>query len=105
MIITPLIPNARRYGWVVAFLAAAVLLAMFGRTKSALANGPSGHASCMGQEAAAISPPGSSDEVADGMPEFMRFIRGLPGSPGETIRIIAGLHEVSHEACDAALEG
>jgi hypothetical protein len=59
----------------------------------------------MGQEAAAISPPGSSEEVSGGMKEFMQFIRGQAGAPGESIRFIASLHEGSHDACDVALEG
>jgi len=39
------------------------------------------------------------------MKEFMQFIRGLPGATGEIIRFIARLHEGTHGACDAALEG
>ena len=103
--ITPLTSNILRYGWVLALVAAVAALALFGGAKSALAKGPNEHASCMGQEAAALSPPGSSGEAAGGMPEFTQFIRGLPGSPGETIRFIASLHEGSHDLCDAALEG
>jgi len=72
--------------------------------KSVSAAGPGEHASCMGHEAAAISPPGTSDEVPGGMPEFNAFIRSLPGSPGATMSFIAKLHEGSHEACDEALE-
>ena len=59
----------------------------------------------MGIEALAIPPPGSSAEVNGGMLEFMAFVRSLPGSPGSTISFIANLHEGSHEACDAAIEG
>ena len=70
----------------------------------ASAAGPGAHASCMGHEASAISPPGTSDEVPGGMPEFMAFIRTLPGAPGASVSFIATLHEGSHEACDAALE-
>jgi len=72
---------------------------------SAFAGGPSGPASCMGQEAAALSPPGSSDEVPGGMRDLAAFARAQPGHPGDTFKFIAGLHEDSHEACDEALGG
>jgi hypothetical protein len=64
-------------------------------------------ASCMGFEASALSPPGSSEEVLVGMRGFNRFFREtFPGTPsGQFIRTIADLHEGSHEACDEALEG
>ncbi len=94
-----------KYGWLLAFVLAIALLAMFAGGKPVLAKGPAAPASCMGQEAAAISPPGSSDEVPRGMPEFMQFVRGLPGSPGSSISFIAGLHAGSHDACDAAIGG
>jgi hypothetical protein len=62
------------------------------------------HASCMGLEASNISPPGSSDEVPGGMPEFNAFIRAnFPGPKGAVNRQIAKLHAGSHEACDAAI--
>lgn len=93
----------RKCGWLLGIVLAAALLAAFAAAQPASAKGPSEHASCMGHEAAAISPPGSSDEVPGGMPEFMQFIHGLPGSPGSTISFIAGLQEGSHEACDAAV--
>ena len=72
----------------------------------AFAVGPKEQASCMGHEAAAISPPGSSDEFPDGMPELKAFINdAFPGvPPGQIYRFIASLHEGSHEACDEALE-
>jgi hypothetical protein len=61
-------------------------------------------ASCMGIEASSLSPPGSSDEVPGGMPEFRRFIKeNLPGPPGATSRAFAQLHAGSHEACDEAV--
>lgn len=91
-----------KYSFIMAIVITAGLVGIFATGSSASAKGPSEHASCMGQEAAAISPPGSSEEVPGGMPEFMQFIRGLPGSPGSTISFIAHLHEGSHEACDAA---
>jgi hypothetical protein len=57
----------------------------------------------MGLEASNISPPGSSDEVSGGMPEFNNFLRTLPGPKGAANRQIAKLHAGSHEACDEAL--
>jgi hypothetical protein len=67
---------------------------------------PGARASCMGIEASSLSPPGSSDEVPGGMPEFRRFIREtFPGTPpGVVSRTIAQLHEGSHEACDEAIQ-
>ena len=67
-----------------------------------------GHASCMGIELSAISPPGSSDEVPGGAPELIAELKeigdafGLP--PGRVVSLfIAPLHAGSHEDCDAAL--
>ena len=61
------------------------------------------HASCMALEASNISPPGSSDEVPGGMPEFNAFIReNFPGPKGAVTTQIARLHTGSHEACDEA---
>jgi hypothetical protein len=88
-----------------AFVLVALLVALVVAGGQTSANGPSEHASCMAIEAEAISPPGSSDEAPGGMPEFMQFVRGLPGSPGSSISFIAGLHEGSHEDCDAAIGG
>lgn len=65
-------------------------------------------ASCMGIEAAAVSPPGSSDELPGGMPGLRQFIGEVaPGvPPGQAFfAVAASLHERSHEACDQALEG
>ena len=62
------------------------------------------HASCMALEASNISPPGSSDEVPGGMPEFNAFVReNVPGPQGAFTRQIATLHAGSHEACDEAI--
>jgi hypothetical protein len=63
-------------------------------------------ASCLGHEASAISPPGSSEELPGGMPQLKDFISTeFPGVPrGLVYRAIARLHEGSHEACDEALE-
>ena len=66
------------------------------------------HASCMGIEAAALSPPGSSDEAPGGMPDIKAFLdEEAPGvPPGQAFYSIAAhLHEGSHEACDEALGG
>lgn len=72
----------------------------------AFAVGPAEQASCIGHEAAAISPKGSSEEFPDGMPGLKKFINdtfpGIP--PGQIYKFIASLHEGSHEACDEALE-
>jgi hypothetical protein len=81
----------------------AVLLLASGQTAFAQAGT---NASCMGHEASAISPPGSSSEFPGGMPGLKKFIDdefpGIP--PGAIYSTIAKLHEGSHEACDAALE-
>ncbi len=89
----------------IVMLVGAGLAAFWAGGQSALAAGPVGPASCMGQEAAGVSPPGSSDEAPGGMPDLVAFIDALPGPPGATYKFIASLHEDSHEACDEALEG
>src|SRR5437867_4796201 len=66
------------------------------------------HASCMGIEAAALSPPGSSDEAPGGMPEVKEFLNeNFPGIPPGLVfySTAAHLHEGSHAPCDEALEG
>jgi hypothetical protein len=65
-----------------------------------------GGASCLGQEASAISPPGSSDEIPTGMRGLKDFVDAtFPGvPPGAIFSTIAKLHEPSHELCDEALE-
>ena len=72
--------------------------------QSVLAAKPAGP-SCMGQEASALSPPGSSDEAPNGMRDLVAFAQSQPGVPGDTFKFIASLHEASHEACDEALGG
>src|SRR6266487_3371762 len=72
---------------------------------SVSAAGPSGPASCMGQEAAALSPPGSSDEAPGGMKDLVAFAQSQPGTPGATFKFIASFHEATHEDCDKAIEG
>ena len=72
----------------------------------AAAHEANGRASCMGIELAAISPPGTSDEIPGGAPEFVREVRelavALGVSQGAIDRLIAQAHAGSHEACDTA---
>ena len=86
-----------------AALIAGLVLVPGGATAFADAGAP---ASCLGHEASAISPPGSSEELPGGMPQLKDFVStefpGVP--PGLVYRAIAQLHEGSHEACDEALE-
>ena len=76
----------------------------FGGLASAAGEG-NGHPSCMGIELSAISPPGTSDELADGAPEFVAEVRALAASfgwpPGAVDRLIAQTRAGSHDACDA----
>jgi hypothetical protein len=73
----------------------------------ALADPGSGR-SCMGHEARDISPPGSNTEFLGGAPALRQEIGAIAASLGVPVgrvyAFIASLHEVSHEACDAALE-
>ena len=65
-------------------------------------------ASCMGIEAAALSPPGSSAEAPGGVKDIKAFLEQVaPGvPPGQAFySFAASLHEGSHEACDEALDG
>ena len=62
------------------------------------------HASCIGHEAAGISPPGSSDEFPGGVPEVHRLLDSLGVRQGAVFSAVARLHEGSHEACDDAGE-
>jgi hypothetical protein len=70
---------------------------------------PNGNASCMGLEQASISPPGSSDELPGGAPQFVGEVKALAGSlgvkPGALFSFIARLHAGSHADCDEALGG
>lgn len=86
-----------------AALVAWLVLVRGGATAFADAGPP---ASCLGHEASAISPPGSSEELPGGMPQLKAVISAeFPGVPlGLVYRSIAQLHEGSHEACDEALE-
>jgi hypothetical protein len=87
--------------FVIALGAALLMVFALAGAQAASADAGAG-ASCMGHEASALSPPGSSDEFTDGMPEFKQFISdNFPGTPvGSIIRTIAQTHAVSHEACD-----
>jgi hypothetical protein len=75
---------------------------------AAAADEPNGHASCLGIELAAISPPGSSDEVPGGAPMFVGEVKSIATSlglpPGAVFAFIASLHSGSHADCDEALE-
>jgi hypothetical protein len=72
---------------------------------TSLAGEANGNASCMGIELSAISPPGSSDELPGGGPEFVVAVGSLAASlglpPGGIDRLIAHTHAGSHDACDA----
>jgi hypothetical protein len=62
-------------------------------------------ASCMGIEAAALSPPGSSEEAPGGVPDIKAFVDEIaPGvAPGQAFfRVAAQLRVGSHAACDEA---
>ena len=64
------------------------------------------HASCIGIEASAISPKGTSEELPGGMPQLTRFLKeSFPGVPlGAIVGQVAKIHAGSHEACDEATE-
>ena len=87
------------------------VLALAGPAGSAIADVGSAshtHASCMGIEAAALSPPGSTDEAPGGMPDVKEFLNeNFPGVPPGLVfySFAAHLHEGSHAACDEALGG
>ena len=90
-----------RFGLRIAFL---ILLALaLVSSPAAAAKDPNTHSSCMGQEAAGISPPGSSDEVPSGMQGLISFIKVSSPAPGAIVSYIASLHEGSHDACDDVL--
>ena len=87
-------------------MAVAAILFVGAQAASADAAGP---ASCVGIEASEISPPGSSDEAPGGVSDLVAVVRDaadqLGVSPGALVSNVAQLHEGSHEACDAAIEG
>jgi hypothetical protein len=96
--------NPRRYVRFAAATAATAALALAVGVPVGSADAR-GNASCVGFEASEISPPGSSEEVPGGAPELIAFLKGEFGRAGPAVSFVAGLHEGSHEACDAALEG
>ena len=60
------------------------------------------HASCLGFEASAIAPAGTSDEFPGGVPELLAAVRTFGVPVGAVYGDVAKLHEGSHEACDEA---
>lgn len=81
------------------------LLAGFAAIQTGVGNAEAGtKAGCVGIEASAISPKGTSDEFPGGMPELNAFVRSLGVPQGTVYSSIAKLHEGSHEECDAATE-
>ena len=66
----------------------------------------SGAASCIGIEASAISPPGSSDEFPDGLRGVLTEVRAAAElfgiNQGAIFSSVAKLHAGSHAKCDQA---
>lgn len=70
-----------------------------------------GNASCMGYEASAVSPPGTSDEAPGGMPGVLADLDEFFVDPdgdgfknrGQVISFFTKLPADSHEGCDEAL--
>jgi hypothetical protein len=91
--------------WLIAALAALLLTAAAAPAHVVFAEA-AGPASCLGHEASAVSPPGSSDEIPNGMPGLRNFVEeAFPGvPPGAIYSSIARLRLGSHEACDEALD-
>jgi hypothetical protein len=93
-----------RSGALAAAIAVAALAQVVG--VQAVRADASGHASCIGIEASAISPPGSSDEFPGGLPEVLADVKaaarelGIP--PGAILSFVAKLHAGSHVDCDKA---
>lgn len=87
---------------------AAVLGLVLAGTAQADPPGP-GNASCMGYEASAVSPPGSSQEAPGGMPNVLANVdaffvdTGAFKNRGALISFFTKLRAGSHEACDEAL--
>lgn len=93
----------RTIGSAVAVIAVAAGLQLAG---ASAAQATDEHTSCIGHEASSISPPGSSDGFAGGVPELIVLVQGLAdefGIPsGAIVRSEAHRHAGSHEACDAS---
>ena len=97
----------RVFGYVLTALALTIA-APAGAAVADVSDASSTPASCMGIEAAALSPPGSNLEAQGGMPELRVEIGELaPGvPPGQAFYSgAAHLHEGSHDECDVALGG
>jgi hypothetical protein len=87
----------------------------FAPLSTALADAPDGgHASCMGFEGSAVSPPGSNDEFPDGgkgMVAEFKFLAELFlfKNAGQLFALFTKLSMISgvdsHEACDEAAGG
>jgi len=92
----------------VVLLVSGMLLALTLVPASTAVAAPGEPTSCMGHEASDISPAGSNEEFPDGMVGLREEVRAIAASfgvpVGQVYRIIASLHEGSHEACDEALE-
>lgn len=92
----------------VALLTSGMLVAVTLVPASLALAAPGEPTSCMGHEASDINPPGSNVEFPGGSVELRDEVREIAalfgGVPvGQVYRIIASLHEGSHEACDEAL--
>jgi hypothetical protein len=93
---------------VIAVLAAAILTLISVPASADVGDAESTPASCMGIEAAALSPPGSSDEAPGGVPDVKAFLDEVAPGVAPGLAFFSGaarLHETSHEACDVALGG
>jgi hypothetical protein len=91
---------------VIPVLATAISLVLSAPASADVGGAESTPASCMGIEAAALSPPGSSEEAPGGVPDIKAFVdQAAPGVPaGQAFFSLAGRTRAgSHEACDAAL--
>ena len=93
--------SRRAYARIAALASTTVCLVALGiPAANADASGP---ASCLGIEASAISPPGSTEEFPGGLPDVVRFVTAEEGSFGPAVSQFAQVHAGSHEACDAAV--
>jgi hypothetical protein len=91
---------------VISLLSAAIATIVPASASADVGSAGSTPASCMGIEAAALSPPGSSDEAPGGVPDIKAFVdEAAPGvPPGLAFFSVAGATRAgSHEACDEAL--
>jgi hypothetical protein len=98
------IQRLRLRGVVVAAVLASLVLSPASLAFADSGGAANAHASCIGHEAAGISPAGSTDEFPGGMPEVVASLRDTFGVVGPIVSFVAKLHEGSHEACDEATE-